>query len=451
MQRSRSAGRISASIAGCFALVLAGSVSARAQVFVVEPEHISNHYAHFQPTSVELPAEPLTTIGREELIRFLQSEEGFAMRPLPVAVMTLHANGGMEPTGDKYIDELHTKGIAATPGQRVQVTSIRIDGNRLILDLNNGPYHKHRFMRHISIGLDPNEDPMTMDDAPPSGSRIVLVFPSRVPDLTGQQVEQLLKPMIDFGVRSPAEAYAETLPDFLRKAIVEHRVLVGMDHQMVLYAKGEPGQKDREQANGKPIEIWIYGQAPDPVEFVRFEGDFVVRVEVAKVGEPIAVQSGNQMGDFWGQQPPATMRNVHTVELGDRTAQDSSEENAPATAPTLRQPGEKLPTDQSQTQVMQPVKFPPGMQRPGDPGYTPPASGPSTSSQTQPAQGSGKQTTPAAGQTGTAAASGQTSTSGKTTTANSTTGNKQSPTTSSQPATPPANTPQQLVSSSATP
>lgn len=446
MQGSRFTGRILGWFAGCAVLALLVSPRATGQVFVIQPEHISPHYAHFQPTQVKLPADPLTTIGREELIRFLQSEQGFAMRPLPVAVLTLHANGDMEPTGDKYIDELNAKGVAAKPGQRVQITDIRIKGNRIILDLNNGPYHKHRFLRHISIGMDPNEDnPVVMDDAPPTGSRIVLVFSTRVPDLSGEQVEQLLKPMIDFGVKSPAEAYAQTLPDFLRKAILEHRVLVGMDRQMVLFAKGEPDQKDREQKDGKPFEIWIYGESPDPVEFVRFEGAFVARVEIARVGEPLQVSSANEMGDFWGKQPPTTATNVHIVQLGDRSAQATAEQTAPAVAPTLQKAGEKLPNANPDTQVMKPVKFPPGMQRPGDPGYTPPASPsptPAPSTTAAPATASGKQATPPKDQTAqTTAKSGQT-------TGKSGTGTE--PATSKQPtATPPAETPQQFVATGA--
>lgn len=440
MQGSESTGRNSV-VTVCCALALLVPICAHPQVFVVQPEHISQHYSHFQPTQVQLPAEPMTTVGREQLIRFLQSEQGFAMRPLPVAVLTLHANGDMEPNGDKYIDQLHTKGVAATPGQRVQITDIKIHGDRIILDLNNGPYHKHRFMRHISISMDPYDDPTAMTDPAPTGTRIVLVFPSRLPDVTGEQVEQLLRPMIDFGAKSPAEAYAETLPDFLRKAIDEHRVLVGMDHEMVLYAKGQPDKKDREQAGGKPIEIWIYGEAPDPVEFVRFDGSFVSRVEIAKVGEPVAVQSANQMGDYWGAQPPAAAPNVHTISLGDRTAQDAAQENAPAAPPTLRKPGEKLPSDNTETQVMHPVKFPPGMQRPGDPGYTPPASGAPAGAQPQPSQAGGQQGTSAGSQqAGTAANSAQTSSTGQTGAASGSTDAKKPPANTQ-------NTPQQWISS----
>lgn len=362
---------------GLFCAALLGAVSAYAgaQVFVVEPEHISQQYAHFTPTHIQLPEEPLTTVGREGLIRFFQAEQGFAMRPLPIGVITLHANGGMQPAGDKFIDELHNKGVAAKPGGRVVVTDIRFHDNRIILDLNNGPYHKHRFLRHLSIGMGgyDSTNPVVMDDGPPTGTRICLVFPSRIPDLSGEQVQALLKPMIDFGAKSPAEAYAETLPDFLRAAINQHRVLVGMDRTMVLFAKGEPVQKITEQHDGKPFVIWMYGKAPEPVEFVRFNGSFVERVEIAKVGEPILVHSTNQMGDYWGAQP-ATVANQHTLEEGDQSAQSIANQNAPAAPPSLRNPGEKLPGDNSGQMVMKPVKFPPGMRGPGAPDETQPAS-----------------------------------------------------------------------------
>ena len=422
MPGSMFVGRFSRAVSLCPCLLLA-ALPAAAQVFIVQPEHIETHYTHFTPTDIKLPTEPLNVAGREQLIRFLQAEEGFAMRPLPIANLTLRANGGMEPTGEKYVDELHTKGIAAHPGDRVVVTDIRIRPDSIVLDLNNGPEHKHRFLRHIQIGMgDGMTAPVVADDGnQPTGSRITLLFSSRLPDLSGQQVEALLKPMIDFGVKSPAEAYAESLPDFLHKAIDEHRVLIGMDRDMVLYAKGEPIRKVREQdATGKQFEIWIYGEAPQPVEFVRFVGNFVVRDELAKVGEPIAVRTGNEMGDFWGNQPTVAAANQHTVEEGDPTAADRAEENAPRTAPTLRLPGDKTPTDASGNPTgLAPVNFPPDARRPGDPGYTPPPASTSpgstqtgstqTTTAQQPASGS-----PASAPSKPATASTQPSSSGST-------------------------------------
>ncbi|MGC2618828.1 MAG: hypothetical protein WA414_07270 [Acidobacteriaceae bacterium] len=383
-------GRLTLVAALCAPVVVCAAASA--QVFIVQPAHVEMHYTQFDPTNVKLSSEPLTTIAREELVRFMQAEQGFAMRPLPVANLDLEANGHMTPGGEKYVDLLHTKGISVKPGDRVVVTDIRIRDNAIVIDLNNGPEHKHKYLRHVSIGMGEADTPLAQDSgAPPSGSRITLTFPKRVPDLTGEQLEALLRPMVDFGVKSPAEAYAESLPPFLQKAILAHRVLVGMDRDMVIYAKGQPIRKVREQENGKPFEIWIYGEAPQPVEFVRFVDSYVVRVELAKVGEAMTVRTGNEMGDFWGNQP-VVAANQHEVKLGDQTAADRTEEDAPIAPPTLRKPGEQLPADTDKDrQTMAPMNYPPGMSRPGDPGYTPTVSAKPAS--TTPASGS----TPAAG------------------------------------------------------
>ncbi|MFZ0272113.1 MAG: hypothetical protein WAL34_09730 [Acidobacteriaceae bacterium] len=368
--------------AGCFpslaafcALSLLAVAPVRAQVFTVEAEHVEKHYTEFAPTHVRYPEQPITQLGREELIRFMQSEQGFAMRPLPIANLTLHANGHMDPTGDKYVDELHQKGTSVKAGDRVVVTDIRIHEKTIELDLNGGPEHKHKYLRHIAIGAGAAEVPLAADNgAPPTGSRVTLLFEERVPDLNGEQLEGLLKPMVDFGVKSPAEAFAESLPDFLRKAVEEHRVLVGMDRDMVVYSKGQPNRKVRETGeDGKPFEIWIYGEAPQPVEMIRFQGSFVTQVELARVGEPMIVRQENEMGDYWGNQP-VVAANQHEVQLGDQTQSDRTEENAPRQAPTLRKPGEPLPADSDKNNPipsMQPVKMPPDLQRPGDPGYSP--------------------------------------------------------------------------------
>jgi hypothetical protein len=374
MRGSVAAGSLATLAVFCAFPLLAVSASAQGQVFTVEPEHVEKHYTEFAPTHVRYPDEPLTVLGREELVRFMQAQQGFAMRPLPIASLVLHANGHMDPMGDKYVDLLHQKGFAAKPGDRLMVTDVKFHEKSIELDFNNGPEHKHKYLRHISIGMGGMETPLAQDDGtPPTGTRITLEFEDRTPELNGQQLEALLKPMIDFGVKSQSEAYAESLPPFLRKAIVEHRVLVGMDRDMVRYAKGEPVRKVREtDAAGKPFEVWIYGETPQPVEFVRFVDSFVVRDELARVGEPTLVRAANEMGDYWGNQP-AVAANEKEIQFGDRTHQDETQENAPRQAPTLREPGEKLPSDSQRNPAgqMGPVNFPKDQQRPGDPGYTP--------------------------------------------------------------------------------
>src|SRR6202012_5109247 len=87
----RSAG--SPLLAAFCALPLLSATCLQAQVFTVEAEHVEKHYTEFPPTHVRYPEQPLNQLGREELIRFMQSEQGFAMRPLPIANLNLHANG----------------------------------------------------------------------------------------------------------------------------------------------------------------------------------------------------------------------------------------------------------------------------------------------------------------------------------------------------------------------
>jgi hypothetical protein len=161
---------------------------------------------------------------------------------------------------------------------------------------------------------------------------------------------------LGFGVKSPVEAYTDTLPPFLKKAILDHHVLVGMSTQMVLYALGPPQQKVREREGQTPFEEWIYGEAPQPVQFVRINGNRVIRVEVAEVGKPPVIRTENEMGDYWSTTPAP---NVHEVKMGDQDPTAIAQQSAPKAPPTLRKPGETLPQDNDKNHpTMGPVQFP---------------------------------------------------------------------------------------------
>ncbi|HVW77340.1 MAG TPA: hypothetical protein VHB45_06990 [Alloacidobacterium sp.] len=337
--------------------------TAASQVFTVSPEKIQGHYLEFHPTHVDLPTEPLTTRGRQELIRFLTAEQGFAMRPLPLASkgLVLHANGDMQPSGADYVNEINERGTAAKPGDRCVITDVKIESNKIVFLLNGGPDHKHKWLRHISIGADPNyTTPVVQDNGQePVGSRLTLVFPHNVPEISGQQVEALLAPILGFGVKSPIQAYTDTLPPALKQAILNHHVLVGMSTDMVIYAMGAPQEKVREREGQMPFEEWIYGEAPNPVEFVRINGNRVIRVEIAEVGKEPVIRAENEMGDYWSTVPNP---NVHMVKMGDEDPAAEAKQSAPQAPPSLRMPGEKLPTDNDKNHpTMQPVQFPAGM------------------------------------------------------------------------------------------
>jgi hypothetical protein len=100
--------------------------------------------------------------------------------------------------------------------------------------------------------------------------------------LTAAQVKALLAPLISFDVKTPIQAYTDTLPTPLKNAILDHKVLVGMNTEMVMFAKGQPNSKSREMDEQMPFEEWIYGTPPEEVDFVRINGNRVIRVEIAR-------------------------------------------------------------------------------------------------------------------------------------------------------------------------
>jgi hypothetical protein len=312
--------------------------AAPGQVFVVgEASATADIATDFTPTELPLPTAQLTERGRRELIRDLEDEQGFAHRALPIAAsVTLRANGPLAPGPAEYRQLIYKKGQSAAPGDRVIITAMQIKGDRIVLDLNGGPYLKHRFLRHVQLG----DNPVVADTGEQaSGSRVTLIFAGPVPEISAPEVKALLAPVIDFGVKSSEQAYADTLPPVLKEAISAHEVLVGMTHRMVLAAMGAPESKIREQPDGDPnggrYEEWIYGHVPQTVHFVRFVGDRVTVVEIAALGKPLEIHDKDEMGDY--NPPEAT----HEIAMGDKKSGES--ENARTAPPTLRKPGEAVP------------------------------------------------------------------------------------------------------------
>lgn len=336
---------------------------------------VDRRYAQVQPTHVPLGDQRLDDRTRLLLIRELEAEHGFAMRPLPLGHtgLTLEANGGLSPAGENYLEMVTENGISSKPGDAVVITDVKIEGNRIVFMLNGGPDLKHRFLRHIEIGgmagPDDGNDggvPLAVPDQAGAGrgqegtgSRVTLTFKHQVPAITSQDVKALLSPLISFGVKSPVEAYSDTLPAPLKQAVLAHRVLVGMTTDMVFYAKGQPDQKVREVEGQMPYEEWIYGKPPAEVDFVRINGNRVIRVEIARPGEALVVYTKDEVSGLMevsALQPDA----AHVQQLGD--VQRDPNKQAPATPPTLRKsPDEPLaegsPATQRQT-AEKPVRFP---------------------------------------------------------------------------------------------
>jgi hypothetical protein len=404
-----------ACIAGVAALSVFFTASAASQVLVVDTTGkggvaltgpVDRRYAQIEPTHVELSNSILDPRSRLELIRALESEQGFAMRPFPRGHkgLTLVANGKLEPAGVGYLNMVIGEGLSAKPGARVVITDIKIERSKIVFEFDGGPDPKHRLLRHVQIDVgpqmgDPDIDPDIANSAgEPAGSRLTLAFADRVPELTPQQVKALLAPLISFDVKSPVQAYTDTLPAELKNAILGHKVLVGMTTDMVLFAKGQPNSKTREMDGQMPFEEWLYGTPPAEVDFVRINGNRVIRLEIARDGEPLQIFTQDVVSAMMtadGSPVVSAQANTRTIHEGD--VQRDPDRQAPDAPPSLRNPGETLPTDNTGTGVMRPVQFP--KPHPDEqPGVNPDEQPPAPAPQGQPAPPSYPQPAPPASQ-----------------------------------------------------
>ena len=321
-------------------------VPCAAQVFTVgEKSATADIKTDFKPTHVELPTTAMNERGRRELARNFESEQGFAHRVLPVAgILTLQANGNLTPGPDGYKRMIYEKGQAAAAGDRVVVTALEVKGDRIVVDLNGGPYVKHRFLRHIQIGVGAATTPDPDLSQQATGCRIVVVFEGGTPEVSAPELKALLEPLIDFGAKTGEQAYAQTLPAPVKDAIDHHDVAVGMNRRMVLAALGQPENKVRETVDGEKYEEWIYGHQPQTVRFVRFVGDRVTLVKTAALGKAMEVKKDEELGDALPAAP------VRTVAMGD------SSSDVKASPPSLMKPGEtqELSTGTTERKVQMP-------------------------------------------------------------------------------------------------
>jgi hypothetical protein len=301
----------------------------------------------------------MTRQTRDEILHAFNAELVYIRTSFPMGKtgLTLR-NGSLSPSGPDLQQLLSLWGPAAKPGDQARISDIAIKADHIHFEINGGPIKKQKWYQHIQIqgtatvtpGASPNDS-----NANAHGSFVDLYFDKYVPEMTGPELKKWLRPVFDFDSKSPLEAYLESVSPKVKEAITHHQVLVGMNHEMVIYAKGRPPKKVRERDGETDYEEWIYGTPPQDVDFVRFVGEEVVRVETMKVD---------------GQK---TVRVEKEIDLGETTVAKKQPEERPANAPTLRRPGEEMPDSTPQNPSMIPPmgapQPPPGPSSPGgDPG-----------------------------------------------------------------------------------
>ncbi|MCU1309838.1 MAG: hypothetical protein JWO20_963 [Candidatus Angelobacter sp.] len=327
---------------------------------------------------------PISNKTRIEIIRILSSEYVWVRKPFPMGEkgLTINTSGELAPEPGELRSLLAKYGLAAKPGDRAQITNVEFKGKDIWFELNGGPKKKSKWYQRIQVGGSGGMTtpvPQNPNEIVAKGSYLVLQFKDYIPEVSLNDIKEYVKPVLDFTVKSAAQAYTETLPENVRNAIRDHKVLVGMNKEMVTYAKGRPPQRIRDREGNQDYEEWLFGAPPQDVEFIRFVGDEVIQVKTMTVD---------------GQKIVKTQREVVLDDPSQRPVQAAAAETTapkprPAGAPTLRRAGEPiddsqrdpsrgpvpnspLPRDPSQNSP----PLPPGQRDPGQTSPTPAPPGP---------------------------------------------------------------------------
>ncbi len=98
--------------------------------------------------------------------------------------------------------------------------------------------------------------------------------------MTSAEIRRMLTPIFDFEKHSASDLYVDRLPEPVKKAIKEQKVIQGMDKDQVLLAMGRPKNKSRETTkDGDEVENWVYGDPPGKMTFVKFTEGKVTEVK----------------------------------------------------------------------------------------------------------------------------------------------------------------------------
>ena len=302
--------------------------------------------------------------NRYQIIREFETQLVYARTSFPMGKKGLQLKDGViTPNGEQLQQTLTLWGPAVKPGDPAHISFVRIKNDHIHFEINGGPEHHKKWYQRVEVSGTYGTPVTGGADEPqtnPHGSFVDVYFDKYVPEMTVPQLRALLYPVLDFNARNKEQAYLDTVPPKVKQAIQAHHVLVGMNQEMVLHAKGKPPKKVRERDGETEYEEWIYGEPPADVDFVRIVGDEVVRVETMKVG---------------GGKIVRTEKEVILQPDKEKEAKKQPEDR-PANAPSLRRPGEDsedVPKPSNGTAPLPPMPPPDVPQPPGGPGEMVPA------------------------------------------------------------------------------
>ena len=174
----------------------------------------------------------------------------------------------------------------------MQFTKVYIGDDKLVLQINGGYKGGRKWYQGVQIGMGGSTAPVSTNDSnAPGGTSIAILFHKPLEPIKASEIKKMLTPVLDFEKHSVTQLYSESLPLETQAAIKAKRAEVGMDHEQVRMALGQPQHKSRETKDGVEVEDWVYGTPPGKITFVTFSGDKVIKVKDSYAG--LGSQVGN--------------------------------------------------------------------------------------------------------------------------------------------------------------
>ena len=230
------------------------------------------------------PSDKLTEDERIALIRNLSAEYAKAKVTLPRSGKALDFSPASEYDHAKWDEAGRKNGIAARTGDKIQITKVILDGDKIIFEINGGQKSGKGWRDHVSVGIGTPRPIGNSDAAATTGTVIGINFHKPMEGLTSDEVKKILEPILEFDKRTAVKLYTETLTPEMQKAVIGKRALEGMTREEVITALGHPDHKYRETKDGVESEDWIFGKPPGKITFVTFEGSKVTHVKEQYAG-----------------------------------------------------------------------------------------------------------------------------------------------------------------------
>ena len=215
-----------------------------------------------------------------EILRTVMADQAAARIAMPFGTNGVDLSDAGEVNKQKLETDIKKNGQSIEAGKVVTVTEISFGDKQIEIELDGGGKNKKGFLDRLEVGIGTQTRPVSNDDPKKAkGSKVVLKFAEKIPpELTPDQLKQLLSPVLDFEKRNFLKTGIDALPPEFQEAVKIKEARIGMDRSTVIMALGRPDKKIREKVDGIETEDWIYFQRGLRAQFVTFENDVVVRI-----------------------------------------------------------------------------------------------------------------------------------------------------------------------------